>query len=140
MTAAVLVIGIVVAMVAWALWGDIPARRRRAREAGTSMLPAQAERVDRLVRAGVRHAEGVHHQLRPLLTEAVEPVLARRGLALDAADPRVREALGDELWELVRPDRPRPPDPWGPGIDRGALDRIAGRLEALTEERKEASR
>jgi hypothetical protein len=129
MTAAAVVIGIVVAMVAWVLWGELPARRLRARSAG-AQVPAQAERVDRLVRAGVRHAEGVHHQLRPLLADALEPALARRGLALDRPDDRTRALLGEELWEVVRPDRPRPPDPWGPGMDRRELERIVDRLEA----------
>ena len=140
MTAAYIVIGIVVAMIAWALWGEIPAQRRRARAATASLLPSQAERFDRLVRAGVRHSEGVHHQLRPLLAEAVEPALARRGLSLEEGDPRVRDALGGELWELVRPDRPRPADPWGPGMDRGELERIVAQLEALSEDRREAWR
>ena len=104
-------------------------------------MPAQAERVDRLVRAGVRHAEGVHHQLRPLLADALEPALARHGLALDRPDARTRALLGEELWEVVRRDRPRPPDPWGPGMERRELERIVDRLEAAQRhDRSEPSR
>jgi hypothetical protein len=138
-TAVVLVIGVVATTIAWALWGELPARRRRARAEGEAALPAQAERIGRLVHAGVRHAEGVHHQLRPLLAGALEPALARRGLALDRPDPRLEAFLGPELWELVRPDRPRPADQWGPGIDRRELERIVERLESMYE-RRERSR
>jgi hypothetical protein len=137
MTAVAIVIGVVAAMIVWAVWGEVPAKRRRARVAGASELPAQAERLDRLVRAGVRHAEGVHHQLRPLLAAAVEPALTRRGLALDPPDPRAEAVLGPELWEIVRPDRPRPVDQWGPGLDRHELERILDRLELLSATRHE---
>src|SRR4051794_39614759 len=131
MTAVAIVVAVVVATIAWALWGELPARRRRAREASAAALPAQSERIERLVRAGVRHAEGVHHQLRPLLAEALEPALARRGFALDRPDPRLEAFLGPQLWEVVRPDRPRPQDQWGPGIDRQELEQIVERLESL---------
>ena len=130
MTAVAIVIGVVAAMTAWAVWGEVPAKRRRAHTAGASELPAQAERVDRLVRAGVRHAEGVHHHLRPMLTAALEPALTRRGLALD--DPRAEAVLGPQLWEIVRPDSPRPEDPWGPGLGRPELEQILDRLESLS--------
>jgi hypothetical protein len=126
-TAVSFVIGIVAAQVIWALWRPPAALRRRT----SPPLPAQAERVDRLVRAGTRHAEGVHRELRPLLTEIVEPALTRRGLAPDGPEKQVRELLGDELWNLVRPDRPRPEHPLGPGLERAALERIADRLEAM---------
>ena len=84
------------------------------------------------MRSGVRHAEGVHHQLRPTLAAALEPVLSRRGLSLAVPDPRVETLLGPELWEIVRPGRPRPENQWGPGLDRRALERILDRLETLS--------
>jgi hypothetical protein len=127
-TAVSFVIGIVAAQVIWALWRP-PAALRRRRSAPP--LPAQAERVDRLVRGGTRYAEGVHRELRALLAEIVEPALARRGLALDSPEPNVREFLGEELWELVRPHRPRPERPLGPGMERQEIERIIDRLEAL---------
>jgi len=127
MTAVWFVIGIVAAEVVWALWRPPAALRRRT----PPSLPAQAERVDRLVRAGTRYAEGVHRELRPLVAEIVEPALNRRGLTLDGPAGPVREALGDALWQLVRPDRPRPPHPLGPGMDRAGLERVIDRLEAL---------
>ena len=128
MTAVWLVIAIVAAEVVWALWRPPAALRRRR---NLPPLPAQAERVDRLVRAGTRYAEGVHRELRPLLAEVVEPSLGRRGLTLDGPEAPVRAALGDELWDVVRPDRPRPEHPLGPGMDRAGLEGIADRLEAL---------
>jgi hypothetical protein len=127
-TAVSFVIGIVAAQIIWALWSPPAALRRRT---SAPPLPAQAERVDRLVRGGTRYAEGVHRELRPLLAEVVEPALARRGLALDGPEAPVRELLGEELWDLVRPRRPRPERPLGPGMERQEIERIVDRLEGL---------
>jgi hypothetical protein len=35
------------------------------------------------------------------------------------------------VWELVRPDRPQPPDRRAPGVTPRGLDAVLERLEAL---------
>jgi len=55
----------------------------------------------------------------------------RQGLLLDSGDPRVLEALGDELWELVRADREPPERRYAPGIKPAALRGAIERLESV---------
>ena len=57
--------------------------------------------------------------------------LAARGLRLDGGGAAVEEALGEELWELVRPDREPPVKRFAPGISPPAAARVVQRLEAL---------
>ncbi|MGZ4270836.1 MAG: hypothetical protein ACXVFN_17115 [Solirubrobacteraceae bacterium] len=125
------VIVLLAAVVCRSLCRRLPAAAPSRHPVQTADMPAQALRIDRLVRAGIAHAGDVHLQLRPLLTDAVEPALARRGLALDGAEEPVRAVLGERLWEVVRPGRPRPEDPWGPGLSRRDLARMLDDLEEL---------
>jgi hypothetical protein len=70
----------------------------------------------------------VHASLRPLLAEiAAARLIRRRGLTSAEA----RALLGDELWDLVRPNRPWPEDPGGSGLTLDELERITERLEEL---------
>jgi hypothetical protein len=39
--------------------------------------------------------------------------------------------LGEELWEVVRPDRPAPTDRTAPGLPPEALHALVDRLEAI---------
>jgi hypothetical protein len=39
--------------------------------------------------------------------------------------------LGEELWEVVRPDRPAPTDRTAPGLPSEALHALVDRLEAI---------
>lgn len=73
------------------------------------------------------NAFDLHLRLRPRLQAIAEHRLAsRRGLRLDS--PEARELLGEELWELLRPEREPPGDRFAPGLSlagqRAALDRI----------------
>jgi len=102
--------------------------RRRTRAA-----PPQAIRPPDLVRvehdvAARQAAAGVHGRLRPLLAEIAIARLGRRR-RLSAAEAQA--LLGEELWDLVRPDRPRPSDPHGPGLSVEQLARMTQRLEQL---------
>jgi hypothetical protein len=63
--------------------------------------------------------------------EIAEPRLGRRGLQLDRDREESEELLGPEVWELVRPDRPPPPNRRAPGIAACDLDAVLDRLEAL---------
>ncbi|HVM17581.1 MAG TPA: hypothetical protein VM290_08385 [Gaiellaceae bacterium] len=117
-----------------------------ATRGGPSVFPAAprrrsavADRPDRLLRLegllalATAAAGDFHHGLRPPLRHAAADALAaRHGVDLDADDGRARRLLGDEAWELLRADRPEPPDRFarGPSLDQiertvAAIERIA---------------
>jgi hypothetical protein len=96
------------------------------------IAPPDLDRTERVVSMATNASFDVHFRLRPILRDVAEQRLAdRRGLRLDSGDGRVREALGDELWEIVRPDREAPGRRFGEGIPPDRLARVVERLEAL---------
>jgi hypothetical protein len=105
------------------------ALKREPREA---VRPPELERTERLLTIAATTAFDLHFRLRPVLREVAEQRLAdRQGLRLDSGDPRVEEVLGEELWELVRPDREPPERRFEPGLERAAMRRAIERLEAI---------
>ena len=100
-----------------------------ARRSPRPSRPATLERVEREVVLSSGSAFDLHVRLRRRLRAITEHRLAaHRGLDLDAGTPEARELLGDDLWELVRPDRPMPTDRLAPGLpirrQRDLLDRV----------------
>lgn len=108
-----------------------PQRRRSKPRPAPPLRPEDLERVERLVVTGRSTAAEVHLRLRPVLREIAAARLRRRGVQLNLSRSDARELLGEELWELVRPDRPRPEDLRGPGISLELLAAMTDRLEAL---------
>jgi hypothetical protein len=97
-----------------------------------AIRPPDLDRTERVLSMASNSAFDVHFRLRPMLREVAEQRLAdRRGLRLDSGDQRVQEALGEELWELVRPDREQPHRRFGEGVEAEQLSRVVDRLEAL---------
>ena len=102
------------------------------REHRPHVRPPDLERTERLLTLAATTAFDLHFRLRPVLREVAEQRLAdRRGLRLDSNDPRVEEALGDELWGIVRPDREAPDRRFLPGLEPAALRRVIDRLESI---------
>ena len=94
--------------------------------------PPDLERTERMLSMAATTAFDLHFRLRPVLREVAEQRLAdRRGLRLDSGDPQVEEACGEELWEVVRPDREAPDHRNRLGLDSTALERVVARLEAI---------
>lgn len=94
--------------------------------------PPDLERTERLLTISTATAFDFHYRLRPILREVAEQRLAdRRGLRLDGGGPAVESILGDELWQLVRPDREEPRERFSPDVDRDTLARAVERLEAI---------
>ena len=84
--------------------------------------PPELVRIEREITLGTTSAGHLHTRLLPLLREAAS---ARLG-------PRLtREQLGDEAWELLRPDRPEPIDRNGPSISVRRVRSIVTTLERL---------
>jgi hypothetical protein len=124
------------AFVSW-LRDVTPERRESPLEEALNRRAAEPDRIaelDRLERElylGATTAFDHHSRLRPVLREIVEPRLERQGLRLGAADPRVRERLGEELWEIVRPAREPPEDRHAPGPGVAGMRRVVEQLEAV---------
>ena len=97
----------------------------------TQVWPAQLVRLERVVEWSGASALDVHPRLRPVLVEIAEARLGRRGLRLDRDPAEARRLLGQGAWELVRPDRPAPPNRDAPGLRPRELDAILDALEAL---------
>jgi hypothetical protein len=102
------------------------------REDRPPVRPPDLERTERMLSMATTTAFDLHFRLRPVLREVAEQRLAdRRGLRLDSGDPRVEAACGEELWEIVRPDREAPDHRFLPGLAPAALLRVVQRLEAI---------
>ena len=102
------------------------------REPREPLRPQELERLEREVTLGTSTSFDLHYRLRPILREIAEQRLAdRRGLRLDRGGREIQAALGEELWELVRPDRKPPEQRYTRGIEPDAVRRVVERLEAL---------
>lgn len=90
---------------------------RRAEQPGR---PTELVRVSRDLMLASTSAGHAHERLRPLLY----------GIA-EARSRHPREALGEEAWELVRPDVPAPADRNGPGVPLRRIRQVVESLEHL---------
>jgi hypothetical protein len=82
------------------------------------------------VQLGMQTAFDLHYRLRPTLVEIAHNRLAGRGISLEN-EPRAKGVLGDEAWELLRPDREPPRNRNAPGIGADELGRLVGVLEKI---------
>jgi hypothetical protein len=136
---AILVVGAVVAaalaVLAASAHRALPSRSRfdelQRRPPARSPRPAELERLERAVDLGVARAEDFHVLLRPALRGIAATLLAARGLDLERDSERVRELLGEESWDLLRPGRERPSNPHEPGVEPARLHRLVEDLERL---------
>jgi hypothetical protein len=105
------------------------ALRRRER---APARPGELARLEREVALAAGSSFDLHFRLRPVLREiAAHRLVTRRGLALDGGLLEVPALLGDELWEVVRPDRAPPDDRFGPGLPLARLRGLLERLERI---------
>ena len=94
--------------------------------------PIELLRVERELELGIASAGNAHRRLLPMLREAAAARLAsHHGVELERRPEAARLLLGDEVWELVRPDRPKPSDRFDPGIPRHQVVAAVERLELL---------
>jgi hypothetical protein len=88
--------------------------------------------VDRLLNLSVSSAEDAHLRLRPLVAGLARQRLAdHTGVRLDGDPDVAAAAVGPDVWELVRPDRPRPADRRSRGIAPAQLRRVVESLERI---------
>jgi hypothetical protein len=87
--------------------------------------PPELVRIEREITLGTSSAGHLHSRLLPLLREAAA---VRLNVELERRPDTVRAALGDETWELLRPDLPEPEDRNAPGLP---LRRVRTIIDAL---------
>lgn len=94
----------------------------------TSARPAELVRTERDLMLSAANAGELHTRLLPQLRDVAAARLAdRHNLDL----PHARGVLGEEAWELLRPDRPAPADRGGPGLPLEAIARLVDTVERL---------
>jgi Ser/Thr protein kinase RdoA (MazF antagonist) len=94
--------------------------------------PVELLRMERDLELGIAGAAHAHRRLLPILREAAAARLgARHGIELERRPDAARELLGEDVWDLLRPDRPEPADRFGPGIARARVAAAIERVESL---------
>jgi len=94
--------------------------------------PEELLRMEREILLGIADADHAHRRLLPLLrSTAGARLAARHGLELDRRPGLGRALLGEEVWELLAPDRPPPEDRHGPGLRREQVVAVIERVESL---------
>jgi hypothetical protein len=98
----------------------------------SAQRPLELESLERSVTLASMNAFDLHARICPVLREvAAHRLAASRGLRLESGSPEVRNALGPELWDLVRPDRVPPTDRFAPGLPPARLAAHVRALERL---------
>jgi hypothetical protein len=110
--------------------GPVRRRARTSRDEATPAVAPPLERMRRAVHGGTRVAGDFHLLLRPVLRSVAAGRLRRRGVNLDRDAAAARALLGDDAYDLVRPDREPPEDRFGPAPPPDAVERLLDRLEA----------
>jgi hypothetical protein len=114
---------------------DLAARARLgarpARRVADSPPLEQLRQVDEALTAAQASAFGVDRELRPLFRSIAAMRLARRGVDLDRHREEARAILGEELWELVRAERPRGSDRFAGGVSNAEQRSLIERLERI---------
>ncbi len=109
-----------------------PLRRPEARAGRGRARPGNLARLEQETALGIAGSFDLHFRLAPRLRRlATDLLAARRSASLDRDPERARTLLGEETWELVRPDRPAPPDRLARGIPGSDLRRVVESLERL---------
>lgn len=107
----------------------VPRRLRRYRPERQA-APGLRE-MERMVIFGQASAYDFESRLRPHLVAIADQRLGEHGLTLQSAPERVRALLGDDAWEIVRPDYEPIGDRRRFGVPWPKLVRAVESLEAL---------
>jgi hypothetical protein len=95
--------------------------------------PSEPARIRFEVGAATHRSMELHHQLRRRLRRLAEDRLgADHGVDIDADPDAARTLLGEEAWDLLRPDLTPPSDRFGPGMPIEGITRIVTAVEELS--------
>ena len=132
---ALILCGAVIVLLLLALRRSYPSEavlRERPVRRARSMLPSSLARIENEVALGVASSFDLHYRLVPRLRTLTAGLLhARRKVSLSATPVKAHDLLGDQAWELVRPDRPVPDDRLAKGIGSHELGHVVDALETV---------
>jgi hypothetical protein len=106
-------------------------RQQPPQRARHDEMPLRLRQIASVLRESEQSGVGLDRSLRPLLVPIVAARLGRRGVDIALAPRRAQELLGDELWEIVRPDRPSAAYRVREGLAADDLRAAIERLEQL---------
>jgi hypothetical protein len=96
-----------------------------------SRRPPELVRLEHRLALAASTAFDVHYRLRPVVREiAAERLWSKHAVDLDSEPKGAESLLAEEIWELVRPDRPPPTDPFARGLGLGGIEAVVAKLEA----------
>jgi hypothetical protein len=94
--------------------------------------PPSLAQIEHETALGVAGVFDLHHLLLPRLRAIAAGLAAmRRNVSLESDPEAGRRILGDEVWDLLRPDRPPPEDRLARGIPTSELRRVVDSLERI---------
>ena len=94
--------------------------------------PHQLVRLEQRLALALTTAFDAHYRLRPIVREiAAQRLWARHAVDLDDDPDRAEALLGAGVWELARPDRPPPREPFAPGPGAGGIEQVIAKLEQV---------
>lgn len=102
-----------------------------ARQVADAVPLEQLRQVSETLAAARVSEVAVDRDLRALMRPIAEMRLARRGVDLDRHPQQARALLGEQLWKLVRADRPRASNLRTGGIPAAQLQSVIERLERI---------
>jgi hypothetical protein len=99
---------------------------------GEALRPPELVRTEREIMLGSASAGHLQARLLPILRDAAAArLMAAHNVDLDRRPDAARSVLGEDAWELLRPDRPQPDDRNAPGVSLKRLRATIDTLEAL---------
>ena len=114
---------------------DGPSLVARLRRRPPRLHPERVRSLEELEHAvdfAVTTSFDVHYRLRPHLARiAAHRLAARRGISLEDQPALARQALGEELWAVVDPDRAPPVERNAPGLPLVRLRRLVAALDQV---------
>jgi hypothetical protein len=111
---------------------ETPLRKSATRASSRRQPPSSLGRIEHEAALSVVGSFDLHYRLVPRVRAIASGLLAaRRRIELDKQPDAARKALGEETWEIVRPDRPPPEDRLARGISSQELGRVVDSLERI---------
>lgn len=125
-----LALAVIVAGRRWLRYDEVPDPFETALATPPARMPEPMAALSKRLEAAFTSGTDTHRILRPILRDLADERLRQRGVAMHNDPHAASDALGPDLWDLVRDGRPRPAADAPPWTREDLRDAIR-RLEAL---------